>query len=333
MKESKELIDRYVYDTVRRLPEKQRKEMEVEIFSFINDTIEENNINEDNIEEIKKMLIQMGSPKELAKKYQDQEQYLIGPSYYENYKWTLKIVFLATTLGMLIANFVLPMIDMTVTIENIFKQFMVNYMASLMIGFSAVTIIFACMEKEYIRIQKKDIWNIDELPKISSRQVNIKRGSVILGIVFTVFFIILFNFIPQLIGINIMEEGKLISYPIFNLEVLRTVLPLFNIAMLLGVIRDIAKTVEGRYTKRLAIGIAILNIVAMIVCVIAFSQPDIMNNNIMQGIIRISEQNNIGEIETLTNLFHNFSTFFLGVLGFAFILDTGEAFYKAYRYN
>lgn len=252
MNESKELIDRYVYDTVRRLPEKQRKEIEMEIRSLINDTMEEKEIKEDQIEEIKKMLIEIGSPKELAKQYQDNDQYLIGPPHYENYKWTLKIVAFATTVGMLIANFVLPLIDTTMTFENMFLNFIGNYINSLVNGFAVVTVIFACIEKEYIKHSEKETWNIDDLPKVSSQKSKIKRGSVIAGIVFTILVIILFNFYPQLMGMNIIKEGEMKSYPIFDLEVLKVVLPIFNIAMLLGIIRDIAKTIEGRYTKKIS---------------------------------------------------------------------------------
>lgn len=53
----------------------------------------------------------------------------------------------------------------------------------------------------------------------------------------------------------------------------------------------------------------------------------------MEGIIQLSNQNNLENIATIKILFENFDTFFLSVLGLAFLLDSGEALYRAYRYD
>lgn len=333
MSEGKIVIQRYIEDVLRRLPEKQRDELEIEIKTLIMDTIEEQKVDEDNLEQVKKILIQLGNPQKLAEEYQDKEKYLIGPDHYEKYVWVLKIVLAASIVGLLIANFILLIVEDSRNFMNSFYYFISNAITGSIIAFGITTLIFACIERGKIVKQKEKEWSIEDLPKLSSQKSKIKKGSVLAGIIFTILVIILFNFAPQLMGINRIENGKLISSPIFNLELLKTVIPLFNIAMLLGIIREIAKLVVGKYTKKLAILILILNVIAMIICSILFTQPDLISSNYAESIIQITEVNKVEDLAIIENLFNNFSTFFLSVLGLAFTLDTAEAIYRAFKYD
>ena len=80
-----EWMERYVYAVTRRLPKSQRQEVARELEELIGDMLEDG----DTMESV---LARLGDPAEFAKKYQDGARYLIGPAYFENYVWLLRIV-------------------------------------------------------------------------------------------------------------------------------------------------------------------------------------------------------------------------------------------------
>ncbi len=82
------LIDRYVYDVTRRLPEKERSEVDKELRANVYDMLPE----EAGEEEIKRVLYQLGSPARLAEQYRQDPRYLISPAVYGDYVRTLKWV-------------------------------------------------------------------------------------------------------------------------------------------------------------------------------------------------------------------------------------------------
>lgn len=333
MNEAKQWIERYIQATLKKLPQKNRKDLEIEIRAYLADTMEEKQVNEQKVEEVKQFLQEMGEPTELAKQYQEKERYLIGPDHYDNYLWVLKIVTIATVVGMLIATCILPMLDASMSVMDTCIAFFSSTITSLVIAFAFVTVIFSIIEKGYGSKQESKKWKVEELPELAVQKAEIKKGSVIVGIIFTVFVIILFNYAPNFMGINIIENGKWVSYPFFQPEILVAVLPLFNIAMLLGIIRECIKAVVGKYTKSVSIIIVILNVIAWGLSIVAFSKPELMNPNMMQGINQLMQENQVEKIEFFEQFFTQFPRFFLGLISFAFCLDSVEAVYRAIRYD
>ncbi|MBQ9123009.1 MAG: hypothetical protein IJY10_05890 [Lachnospiraceae bacterium] len=99
-----ELIERYVYDVVRRLPEKQRQDIKEELITLIEDMLEERLDNgRSEKENIEAVLRELGSPATLADKYRGDSGCLISGEYYSVYIQVLKIVIICVAVGMLIA--------------------------------------------------------------------------------------------------------------------------------------------------------------------------------------------------------------------------------------
>ena len=88
----KHMIDRYVYDVVRRLPDKDGEEVTRELRANIADMISD----DANDEEIKMTLERLGDPALLAEQYRTNARYLIAPRVYNDYiralKWILPMV-------------------------------------------------------------------------------------------------------------------------------------------------------------------------------------------------------------------------------------------------
>ena len=130
-------------------------------------------------------------------------------------------------------------------------------------------------------------------------------------------------------GINRLD-GVIISIPVFNLPVLQLVLPLFLTCFALGILREIMKLMEGRYTIRLAIAITVLDLISLIITIIIFSGYEIWNPNLTKEISKLYE---FGSDTPFQSLWGNFTTLFVGIFIFAFILDGADAIYKGIKYG
>jgi len=85
---SNNLIDRYLYDVTRRLPEGERGELRRELRANIDDMLPENATDAD----MEALLLELGDPALLAEKYRQKPRYLISPAVFERYIRTLQRV-------------------------------------------------------------------------------------------------------------------------------------------------------------------------------------------------------------------------------------------------
>jgi hypothetical protein len=82
------LIDIYIQEETRRLPEKSRADIALELKSTIEDMLPDDY----NEEDIKEALSKLGNPAALAAGYRDQPMHLIGPRYFDVYISLLKMI-------------------------------------------------------------------------------------------------------------------------------------------------------------------------------------------------------------------------------------------------
>ena len=95
--QERDLMERYSYQVVRRLPRDQREEIRLELQELIEDMWEQSG-------EMKEVLQELGDPAEFAKKYRGEESCLIGPDYYDTYLWFVKVVLLCSLIPVAIIS-------------------------------------------------------------------------------------------------------------------------------------------------------------------------------------------------------------------------------------
>lgn len=83
------LVERYVYQVGRYLPEKERAEIETELRSQIQDQLDDRYGNAPTQTEIAAVLTELGEPRKMAASY-GREQYLVGPDLYPYLMTTLR---------------------------------------------------------------------------------------------------------------------------------------------------------------------------------------------------------------------------------------------------
>jgi uncharacterized membrane-anchored protein len=173
-KELEDLVNRYVYDVVRRLPQNQREDIERELRELIDDMlVDKLGGQEPTKQELEEVLLQLGKPADLADKYRDEKRCLIGPAYYDTYCMVLKIVLICVGFGVCVAYFVNCVVTSTITYELV-----PNVLSGLMEGFAWVTILFFVAErygKKVISSQRLNNWKLSDLPQIPSQKSIIKN--------------------------------------------------------------------------------------------------------------------------------------------------------------
>lgn len=101
----KDMIERYIYEVTRRVPQENRDEIRLELQSLIEDMCAGENCSAEDA------LQKLGNPVEFAKRYRDDSNYLIGPEYYDNYIWVLKIALIGIAISAAISGLVSGITD------------------------------------------------------------------------------------------------------------------------------------------------------------------------------------------------------------------------------
>jgi hypothetical protein len=222
------LIDTYVSEVGRRLPRKNRTDIEAELRSTLEDSLEERGrktgkpVDDELAVEV---LREYGAPEKVAASYQG-ERYLIGPRLYPTFELVLKIV--ASVLGTLaVIGMAVQLVHSGATLLN-FANGIAGVLSAFVTALGNVVLIFAIIEWT-LRTQGKTIqaetgektWDPRSLEKITpSNQV--KLGEGITEIVMDAIAIVVFNFYPQIIGFtyslnNVFETGNWSGLPFFPL--------------------------------------------------------------------------------------------------------------------
>jgi hypothetical protein len=194
------LIQIYVSEVVKYLPRQLKDEVRKELTSLIMDMVEEV---EGDDEAIKSILESMGSPKDLADRYLNKEKSLIGPRYYDTYMRIVRIVMFALALAFTVTFAMKLIFSQEITGWTILEYPLSLFNAAIM-GFAYVTIIFALIERNQVKVDDDDLvsknWSVKDLPK-ESIELPTHRLENIFEIGFVSILMFIINFQPQIIGI------------------------------------------------------------------------------------------------------------------------------------
>ena len=286
-KNAGELISRYIYDVIRRLKPAQRADIEKELRTLIDDMLSDRaGENAASFEDVEAVLLELGRPYLLAAKYREDKQYLIGPELFEIYMLVLKIVLIATAFGMALALIIGYAVTPPQNAFTTIGQFFGSVFSALVQSFAWVTVIFALIERFLSKdvIPNKGIpWKPADLPPIPDKKMVIKKSEPIVGIVFSVLFLVIVNAAPWLFGFYFVN-GIAASIPVFNLSVWNTMLPLIDAIICLGILKEVIRLIIGQYTARLAAAVTVINIIALITFIYVFGSPAIWNGNFLTSL-------------------------------------------------
>jgi len=351
-----EWMERYIYQVVSRLPREQREEVGMELRELIGDMME----NEGSIEEV---LTQLGDPAEFARKYRDDSCYLIGPEYYDAYLWFMRLVLICTLISSVAASLLEGIRQDYTTMEGNYISAVVNLLASgfangianaiiSCIGaFGGVTIIFAVMERQKVKLDWKNRkkwsvdslgekrWNPKELTAIPDKKAMISRSDSIVGVIFAVIFGILLIVSPEIFSVVFVwaeDEKELVSVSMLHLEQWDVILPLLIAGLFIGLADEVVKLVKGVYCRLVMYSNMISGAAQIVLGIILLKVLPFWNPDFVLQVRTELEQS--GRLESAGGWWLNWNQTFMSNICLAFIIiltlaEIGVTVYRTLRYG
>lgn len=282
------LIDIYIQEVTRRLPDKIRTDIDLELRSTIEDMLPENFGEED----VKEVLNQLGSPVVLANGYKDQPMYLIGPRYFDVYISLIKMILpiaVGIALIVFITEFFIGNNGDGEIINVIFAVIGKGIGTIIEVGIQIlfwVTLTFALME----RLDKEkdpqpltaslEKWTADNLKNIAyiPKRKAISKFEVFGGFMWTAIWATLYFYANRFVGVYEGNGGRVeFVMPAFNQEVLLQYSPI--IVMIIGfeIALSLYKLLKKQWTKRMAICNTIFQIFVTTIFILILMNPNLMN--------------------------------------------------------
>lgn len=287
------MIERYIYAVTQKLPQSQREDIAIELRGLIEDMLEErvgNNKNEKVVEEV---LLELGSPREMAQKYRGKKSYLIGPELFEPFLIVLKIVLISMVAGLGLV-FVIQTIINPVEILDRFVGLIVSLVTSIPQAVGWVVLGFALAEY-YGGIKAKDLaldktWNPALLPEIPDRRRQIKRSEPVIGIIFYVIVMVFFAFSSNFFGIYVFQDEFREVVPFLNESTFSSYLPFVLLFFAVLIVKECIKLISGKWTMKLVAYTFIINLISMAVILFlitgeAFWNPEFMSDLVQAGVV------------------------------------------------
>ena len=314
-----DFIERYLYAVTKGMKEQQKADVAQELKTLIEDMLEERcGGNPPTEQDIRDVLKELGTPAELHAKYNgDSDKSLIGPPYYAMYTFVLKLVMVCTAFGMTVAK-VVDFVTAATTGEAVvwyeeIIQWFGMLAGGLVAAFAYVTLLFAFLYKKNIKLEKD--FDPMELPEVPQKKELIPKREPIAQIIFIVIFLCLFLGTPQIFCVILRQRGERI--PIFDAAAIRNAWYLIVVFAGFGLVREIMKLLEGRYTQKLMAVTIIADICSTVVAFIWLIPGNLMNAYFIENLgIIFAEEDSF-----LIQMFSYFPYFFLGVIIFALVLD------------
>jgi hypothetical protein len=317
-----ELQERYIAAGLKHIPPAEKDGVEKAMRRIIAERLQERG---DASEETEREVLRgLGSPRILAEKQLKEPPHLIGPELYGTYFLIVKIVMIVAVIGTLIGNTV----DFIVNGETILRYIAQSFAAAIGVAIGAfgwVTLVFAIMErtaKQKILTEIQEDWSLADLPEKEVPQKPFSRVGVIIGIIFTVLFIILVNQYSHLVGFYYTIDGSRKMIPILNQEVFRSYLPYINGMLVLQLLFSANKLVFRKWTYPVATANLILNVLSFVLLWFILQDAAILNPELVAKITEATDGQRV-----LNTAFNSIKAVFLFIL----LLDSFEGFHDAYK--
>lgn len=192
------LLERYVKEVGRQLPEATRKDVELELRSALEDGLEDRGVNANNPEDQDKVvefLKEFGKPSKVAASY-GARTFLIGPELQTLYWLVLRIN--------IVVQVVIQLVSLIVAAANDPSNFgaiiggtIGELINGLLVSFGAVTLIFALVDhfvpKDQLPFKG---WDPRNLPEITLDHNRLDRAELVIEMFFIAIGITFINLIP-----------------------------------------------------------------------------------------------------------------------------------------
>ncbi|MEK5180556.1 MULTISPECIES: HAAS signaling domain-containing protein [Paenibacillus] len=327
------LIEIYIHEVTRRLPEQNREDIALELRSTIEDMLPDDY----DEKEVTAVLEKLGNPAILASEYRDQPMYLIGPRYFDLYVTLLKMIIpiaVVVSLIALVADYLIGYSGDKTVADIVTAVISTGIGTFLEVGiqvFFWITVVFAIIERAdkgkegHPLTTKLRKWTPDDLKDIAlvHKKKAITSFEVFGSLLWTAIWATVYFNAEHLIRVYRGGEGALnFVAPAFNQHVLLDYWPIILIVIGLEVALTIYKLIKRQWTRELALCNTVLELIVLIVFAVILINPNVFNQEF------INYMSNL-----LTTTANQFETGLVGggiaVLILVAVLNIYEGFRKA----
>ncbi|WKT79036.1 HAAS signaling domain-containing protein [Lysinibacillus fusiformis] len=282
------LIDIYIQEVTRRLPEKNREDIALELRSTISDMLSDDYRDDD----VKDVLEKLGNPAELASGYRDQPMHLIGPRYFDVYLSLLKMILpIAAVIALIsmVAEYFIGFGGEEEVINAVLKLLGEGIFRIIEVGihvFFWLTLVFVIVERtdkekdqhplstSLKKWTPEDLKNVIYIPKKKA----ITKLEVFGYLMWTAIWATLYFNANHLLGIyEGGRNGLEFVTPAFNQDVFLRYWPIIVVVIALEIGLALYKLFKRQWTKKIAIFNAILELLSTVVFIVIISNPNVMN--------------------------------------------------------
>jgi hypothetical protein len=291
------LIDRYIAEVGRHLPEKDRADIEAEIRSMVDDMIDEHGQSAvSNEKVVVDTLEELGDPKSLAFKYAPPKRYLIGPAWYELYTVVLRrVLFTALPIVaaiMFVLNLTQNPIDFIHAIGEAVGS-VIGVGIQILFWVTAAFVFLERSEEKPAEVHRSgsQAWTVAQLPKLPrKRQISI--GEALTDIAMELF-VILWILLPP---IQNWLRGDPELVPFFHPGLWPLWFAIFLVLMVLNLTHDVIKLRVGNWTSALTITNVILCTGWIIYIVALVTTQEVINPAFLATLSNTSEMARLQEV-------------------------------------
>jgi len=285
-----ELIDRYVYQAGRRLPDRMRADVERELHSLLIDALEERTgrVTDFTEDEQVAVLEEFGPPEQMANKYRPRPRYVIGPKVFDLYLLVVGVVAGAGLLAAVITAIVsLVGAGSQPSVFDLLLQTATIFMNIALSGVGSTTLVFALLERaipdEEFKLDEDEKWNPRDLPVIEARD-EIKRGGLIVEIAFLTLLIIGILAFGNRIGGAYYDGSWHSSPPFLSSAFFSMYLPLFVTRWGLSIVLDLVLLRQGRWQLGTRIADVLFHCLDIYILGRLINGPSVINPEAFQSI-------------------------------------------------
>lgn len=323
------LIERYIYDVVRHLPEKDRSRVEQELQAKIMGMLGENPSDED----ITRVLNTMGAPAAKAEEYRTGKRYLISPAVYDEYWTALRVMAVVLFVALLVGSVIRFIVEGPSTMSvaalttNMLLTIVICAFSAAVAAFVITTVIFVCIER-IGKGKSERAWSVHDLPKMPHRSGRISRNATLISMIFSVIFsaviiVVMLRFSQYLA----LYTDFTPTVPLFYPDILAGLVP-YVIALAIGVlIVNAMKLYYGYWTYPLAFVTSLLRVASGAFMIYFFNYAGVFNQEFISGMADMLSW----DINTVELWFQRGLLIITAIIILVSVWDIAKSFYLAYR--
>ncbi|MFA7175430.1 MAG: hypothetical protein WC340_18795 [Kiritimatiellia bacterium] len=326
-----ELIERYVAEVGRRLPENLRVDVEKELLSLTMDELEHRveHAPPYSEAEVVPVLEAMGPPQEVALRYTPTSRYVIGPQLYDKYLLVVGITLGAVALGTAIAL----SIELAVTPTSV-GAFIGQIISALISGafgaFGVVTLVFAILEKTLPDAEKNALaehekWDPRKLPPVPRLKSQVKIGDSVASVCFALLALLIINLLSRDMGAYFVNTSGWNLVSIVDQAAVQEFLPYWNIIWAATIIHHLLLLIKQQWSTSSRVLDIALSVFSVGVLAYMLSGPSLLSGEM---VLALAGEASPADLETLKSLLQIMLKVGLVVAAIATFVDVVKKTYR-----